>query len=141
MATTVQHLAFNCRDRIAQERFYARHFGFRRVRVFNAGRPDEFVMTALGDVRVEFFQARNPAPDEHGGERKVGFKHMCIEVEDVRGKAAELGAAGVDIDPVIDCGDVVPGLLVCFFRDPEGNVVELMQGWQDQEAPPPLPQE
>ncbi len=139
MARTVQHLAFNCRDRIAQERFYTRHFGFRRVRVFNAGAPDEFVMMALGGVRMEFFQTRNPAPDERGGESRVGFKHMCIEVDDVAAKAAELDAAGVDIDPVIDCGDVVPGLFVCFFRDPEGNVVELMQGWQDQDAPPPLP--
>jgi glyoxylase I family protein len=138
MPGTVQHIAFNCKDRIAQERFYTRHFGFRRVRVFNAGRPGEFVMTALGNVRIEFFESKNVGPDERGGERKVGFKHLCFEVDDVESKAAELEAAGVDIDPVIDCGDVVPGLYVCFFRDPEGNVIELMEGWEDQDNPPPL---
>jgi glyoxylase I family protein len=139
MANVVHHIGFNCRDRIAQERFYTRHFGFRRVRVFNAGEPGEFVMTALGEVRVEFFGAANPGPSDRGGERKVGFKHMCIGVPDVKAKAAALKAAGVDVDPVIDCTHQVPGLYVCFFRDPEGNVVELMQGWQDEEAPPALP--
>ena len=139
MVRSVQHLAFNCRDRIAQERFYTRHFGFRRARVFNAGQPSEFVMTVLGDVRVEFFQSKNVGPDERGGEHKIGFKHLCFDVADVEAKAAQLEAAGVDIDPVIDCGDVLPGLSVCFFRDPEGNVVELMEGWQDQANPPALP--
>jgi len=139
MAGALQHVAFNCRDRIAQEKFYARHFGFRRLRVFNAGRPGEFVMIGAGPVRLELFQARNAVPEEQGDRDRVGFKHLCLEVDDVELKAAQLKDAGVDIDPVIDCSDQVPGLLVCFFRDPEGNVIELMQGWQDQADPPPLP--
>ena len=28
--------------------------------------------------------------------------------------------------------------VVCFFKDPEGNVLELMQGWQDQPDPPQM---
>ena len=30
------------------------------------------------------------------------------------------------------CRLVVPGLSVCFFDDPDGNPLELMQGYQDQ---------
>jgi glyoxylase I family protein len=133
MTPQLQHLAFNCRDRLAQEEFYRRHFGFQRARVFNAGQPDEFVMLRLGDLRMELFQSD---ADAGGGEQDVGFKHMCFGVQDVEVKRAELLEAGVDIDEVIDCGDVVAGLKVCFFRDPEGNVVELMEGWGDQEDPP-----
>ncbi|MFW6189727.1 MAG: VOC family protein [Planctomycetota bacterium] len=135
MAKTVQHVAFNCRDKAAQEKFYARHFGFERARVFNADEPGEFVMLKLGDVRMELFQSQ-AGPDASGGPQPVGFKHLCFEVEDVDAKRRELLEAGVDIDRVIDCGDQVPGLKVCFFRDPEGNVVELMTGWRDEENPP-----
>lgn len=78
----VQHIALNCRDLRAQERFYSKHFGFRRARVFNAGRAD-----------------------------------------------------GIATDEIIDCSSIVNGLRICFFNDPDGNRVELMQGFQDQYTP------
>ncbi len=136
MSSAVQHVALNCRDVAAQERFYARHFGFRRARVFKAGEPDQFVMLRLGDQRMELFPAADPPGDARGGEQPVGFKHLCLEVPDVEAKAAELRDGRVPTGPVIDCGHQVPGLKICFLRDPEGNVVELMEGWQDDPDPP-----
>lgn len=136
MSATVQHLALNCRDRIAQEKFYTKHFGSRRARVFNAGQPDEFVMLRLGDACLELFQADSSASDASGGEQRVGFKHLCFEVVDITETVAELKADGMETGPIIDCGHQVPGLKVCFLRDPEGNVIELMQGWQDDPNPP-----
>jgi glyoxylase I family protein len=130
MGRTVQHIALNCRDRLAQEEFYSDHFGFRRARVFEAGTPGEFVMLRLGDTCMELFQAGDPA-GKSGGEQPVGFKHMCFEVPDLQAKVDELAAAGFEMGPVIDCSHQSPGLAVCFFKDPEGNVLELMQGWQD----------
>ena len=105
MARAVQHIAFNCKDRIAQEKFYTQHFGCRRVRVFKAGQPDQFVMLRVGDVYLELF----------------------------------LNAHGTETGRIIDSGDQVPGLKVCFLRDPEGNVIELMEGWQDDPSPPQTP--
>jgi glyoxylase I family protein len=134
MAATVQHVALNCRDRVAQEAFYSDVFGFERARVFNAGEPDEFVMLRLGDVRMELFQS--DARDASGGEQPVGFKHLCLGVADIEQKVEALNAAGVRTDPIIDCGEQVPGLKVCFFSDPEGNRIELMEGWQDDPNPP-----
>jgi hypothetical protein len=32
----------------------------------------------------------------------------------------------------------VPGLKVCFFNDPDGNAIELMEGWEDDPKPPPM---
>ena len=136
MAKVVQHLGLNCRDKDAQERFYTRHFGFTRARVFEAGTPAEFVMLRLGDVCMELFPARDAGPQDRGGEQKVGFKHLCFQVPDVAAKAAELARDGVKTGPVIDCGKQVKGLKVAFFADPEGNVVELMEGWQDDPSPP-----
>ncbi|MCK4376201.1 MAG: VOC family protein [Candidatus Brocadiae bacterium] len=136
MPKIVQHVAVNCKDKAAQEQFYTKHFGFRRARVFNPGRPDEFVMLRLGDTCMELFQA-DAGPDASGGEQEVGFKHFCFQVPDVARKVAELNADGMQTGPVIDCSDQVPGLKVCFFNDPEGNVLELMEGWQDEADPPP----
>lgn len=136
MTRIVQHIAMNCRDRVAQEEFYCRHFGFGRARVMEAGTPNEFVMLRLGDTCLELFQARGIPADAAGGEQPVGFKHLCFQVADVARKVAELKAAGSELDPIIDCSALVPGMAVCFFRDPEGNVLELMQGWQDESDPP-----
>ena len=127
MSLGFQHIAFNCRDKSAMERFYVKYFAFRRARVFNPGEPGEFVMLRLGGTCMEFFQAK-AGPADRAGEQKVGYKHAAIAVEDVEKTAARMKADGVDIDRVIDCSNVAPGMKVCFFRDPEGNVAELMQG-------------
>jgi glyoxylase I family protein len=126
----VQHLAMNCRDRLAQEAFYIEHFGFTRVRTFNRGKPGEFVMARLGSMCLEFFGSSNP--DAGGGEQAVGFKHLAFEVPDLEAAIAKLQAAGIQTDPIHDASASVPGLRICFFRDPEGNILELMQGWQDE---------
>ena len=127
---SVQHIAFNCRDIKRQEQFFARHFGFRRARVFNAGKPNEFIMLRLGSICVELFSADNPV--SLAGEQTVGFKHLAFEVPDLEAAVSDLHAAGIETEPIADCAAVVPGLRVCFFTDPEGNRIELMQGYEDQ---------
>ena len=77
----VQHLALNCRDRLAQEKFYTEHFGFKRARVFNPGQPGEFVMLRLGSMCLEFFGVDDK--QSTGGEQTVGFKHLAFEVPDL----------------------------------------------------------
>ncbi|HMP76290.1 MAG TPA: VOC family protein [Kiritimatiellia bacterium] len=129
---SVHHIAFNCRDRAAQEAFYTRHFGFQRARVFNADTPDEFVMLRLGATCLELFQAKPDAAAHRGSEQAVGFKHLPFEVPDIEAAVRGLTADGIHVDKIIDCGALLPGLKVCFFNDPEGNRLELMQGWRDQ---------
>jgi glyoxylase I family protein len=133
----IQHFAMNCRDRIAQERFYRTHVGFVRARVFNHREPNEFVMLRLEDFRLELFSS-DAAPDAVGGEQPVGFKHLAFAVDDLDEKIAQLTAAGIDVDPIIDCDKICPGMRVCFFRDPEGNMLELMEGYADQMDVPEL---
>ena len=131
---TVQHVALNCRDLKAQEQFYTKHFGFRRSRVFNAGTPNEFIMLRLGSTCLELFSAKPDSAAQTGGEQPVGFKHLAFEVDDLDAAVAALAADGVQTEKIIDCSSVVEGLRVCFFNDPDGNRVELMQGYQDQFA-------
>jgi len=138
MAVTVQHIGFTCGDKVAQENFYVKHFGFRRARVFNAGKADEFVMLRLGDTCLELFPAAVAGAAGRASQGDVGFRHLCFQVPDVAAKAAELNADGVKTGRVIDAGEHVPGLKVCFFNDPDGNSIELMEGWRDEQNPPSM---
>lgn len=132
--TTVQHIAFRCKDLKASEKFYTKHFGFRRARVFNPGTPDEFVLLRLGSTCVELFAAGAASKAGSGGEQPVGFMHLAFAVDDLDRALAALHADGVKTDEIIDCGAVVPGMRVCFFSDPSGNRLELMQGYRDEQA-------
>jgi glyoxylase I family protein len=128
----IQHIAFNCRNLKSQERFYTKHFGFRRARVFNAGTADEFVMLRLGGVCLELFTAQPAGPTARAGEQPLGFKHLAFEVPDLDAAVAAVRADGIETEAIIDCSSVVPGMRVCFFNDPDGNRLELMQGFKDQ---------
>jgi len=133
--TAVQHVALNCRDVRAQEEFYGRCLGFRRSRVFQAGTPGEYVMLRLGATCLELFPATASGGREGaGGEQAVGFKHLAFEVDDLDEAVTALRDGGVRTGEIIDCSAVVEGLRICFLDDPEGNCLELMQGYTDAEA-------
>ena len=45
--------------------------------------------------------------------------------------------ARITLGPV-DMGQFVEGMRVCWIEDPEGNIVELNQGYVDEENPPEM---
>ena len=127
------HIALNCRDKLAQEKFYIKHFGFQRCRTFNRGRPNEFFLLKLGSMRLELFGNGNATESDRGGEQAVGFKHFAFEIPKLEPFIDALRADGVDIDPIREVPFLAPGARIVFFRDPEGNIVELMEGYRDEE--------
>jgi len=126
------HLALNCRDVKAQGAFYARHFGFKRVRTFRAGRPDEFIILRLGNACLELFPAQEGGPGRSDQAQAVGFKHLAFEVDDLDRTVGELKADGVQPEAIMDLSAMAEGLRICFFNDPEGNRIEIMEGYQDE---------
>jgi glyoxylase I family protein len=132
--TTINHIAMNCADLARQEAFYTRHFGFKRSRTFNRGKPNEFFMLKLGSIRLELFPTDPAKSTGHqGGEQPVGFKHLAFNVPKLEPVLEGLKADGIVPDPIIDASKHVPGLRIVFFRDPEGHILELMEGYQDEE--------
>jgi len=126
----VNHIAFACRDMKAQEAFYTKHFGAKRSRTFNAGTPHEFFMLKIGDVRLEIFPAdKTKSEGQKGGEQAVGFRHLAFDVDNIDPILAGIREDGADADPIIDCGW---GIRILFFRDPEGNIIELMEKYTDE---------
>ena len=131
---TFSHIAYHCRNLAAQEAFYTRHFGFKRCRTFNRGTPGEFFLLKLGSMRLEFFSAKaDTDPSAKGGEQAIGFRHIALEVASLEPIVEALRTEGVDLDPIQDVSHIVPGLRIVFFRDPEGNIVELLEGYHDDE--------
>lgn len=132
---SVQHIAFNCTDLKRMEKFYSKHFGFKRVRVFNRGKPDEFIMLRLGSTCLELFQAPSPKIPASIDAHSMGFKHLAFEVEDIEATIKSLQADGIQTEPIYDCSAILKGMRVCFFVDPNGTRLELMQGYQDEVNP------
>jgi glyoxylase I family protein len=135
----MHHIGLNCRDPLAIERWYAKHFGFERLRVYLPG-PDQVVVIGNGGVALELFPAvgEAPPPGERDGPTHRGVRHVAFLVDDLDAKLAEMGDdARVTLGP-LDMGGFIEGMRVVWISDPEGNIVELNQGYEDEKDPPPL---
>lgn len=151
----VHHIAFTCKDPIALERYYTKNFGFQRARVAkldNEPQGRQIVFIKLGNVYLELFQADEPSPvpppaanwpnyPGKDGPAYPGFRHLAFKVDDVE---AQLAAMGEDGKRTITLGPLrfdafIPGWKSVWLADPEGNIVEISQGFKDEEEPPPLP--
>ena len=133
------HVGVVCSDPAASERFYTKHFGFRRARVAPLGGGDQIVFLKSGACYLELFRATlpNPAPTATGpGPEYPGWRHLAFMVDDVDAKLAEMGAdARITAGPM-DFDAFIPGWRTVWVADPDGNIVEITQGFVDEEQPP-----
>jgi glyoxylase I family protein len=134
------HVALNCKDPIAIERFYTKHFGFKRGRVYDPG-PNQVVVINAGSLSLELFSAVGEAPTWPAGKtgpEYSGLRHLAFRVDDLDAKLAELGnSVKIDLGP-LDMSQYIRGMRVAWVADPEGNILELNQGYVDEDNPPPL---
>lgn len=142
MATLVfSHVALSCKDPLATEAFYSKHFGFRRARVIPLG-AQQIVFLKSGDVYLELFSSEGdaPAPPVAGdGPHYPGIRHIAFQVDDVDAKLASLGNdAKITLGPA-SFDAFIPGWKTVWVSDPDGNVVEISQGYTDEDNPPPAP--
>ena len=130
------HVALNCRDMLATERFYVQHFGFRRVRTIPLG-EQQIVFLRSGDVLLELFASEGEAPGDAAqgdGPHTAGVRHIAFQADDVDAALAALGEdADVTLGP-LDFGDFIPGWRTVWVRDPDGVIVEISQGYVDEGA-------
>jgi glyoxylase I family protein len=134
------HIGLTCKDPLVIERFYSRFFGFKRARVIPIG-DDQIVFIKSGHFYIELFKAKADstldAPKDDGYPW-AGVRHLAFEVDSVEGKLAELGSAvKLTLGPA-DFSDFIPGWKGAWVADPEGNIIELNQGYVDQVTPPQL---
>ena len=134
------HISISCKEPLAIERYYTRHFGFRRARVIPLGQ-DQIVFIKSGSTYLELFRSEGESPgppSEKDGPHYPGWRHIAFQVDDVDAKLKEMGAdARITLGP-LDFGDFIRGWRTVWLADPEGNIVEISQGYVDQENPPPM---
>jgi glyoxylase I family protein len=140
--TVFHHVAISCADPLATERYYHDHFGFERARVVALDDGNQIVFVRSGDAYLEIFQAdgERPSPPEGGdGAHYPGWRHLAFKVDDIDAKLADMGdAAVVSLGP-LDFHAFIHGWRTVWVSDPDGRVVEISQGYVDDDAAPAPP--
>ncbi|MGE5764085.1 MAG: VOC family protein [Mycobacterium leprae] len=130
----INHVGLSCQDPLAVEQWYTKHFGFTRGRVYDPG-PNQVVMIKTGNTYLELFPStgQSPAPPATGaGPEYPGWRHIAFLVDDLDAKLAEMGDdARITLGP-LDMSQYIPGARTAWVADPEGNIVELNQGYVDE---------
>ncbi len=129
------HVALNCKDMAVTERFYSKHFGFERARVLPLD-GTQIIFLKAGGAYLELFQAKGDgvAPSNDGPVQQ-GLRHIAFRVDDVDAKVAAMGdEAKVTLGP-FSFDSFIPGWRTVWLADPDGNIVEVSQGFQDETAP------
>ena len=90
MPKAMHHIALNCRDNAAMEAFYKKWFGFERALTFTDPNENPVVFIRLRDFYLELFKSTDAGkgsagegPEVLGGEQPVGFKHFCLDGDNV----------------------------------------------------------
>jgi len=134
----IHHMGLVARDPAAAERFYSRHFGFRRARVIGEGTGQILFLKADG-FYLEVFHANGDSPVAAPmgvGPEYPGWRHLAFQVDDVDRFVAAMGDdARITAGPM-SFDDFIPGWRTVWVADPDGNIVEISQGYVDQENPP-----
>ena len=127
---TFSHVGLTCLDQEKMERFYCRHFGFKRTAVFPATHGP-ILMLRAGDVFLELFAASGESPlppPEKDGYPFKGFRHLCFTVGSIEKALADLGDdVRITMGP-LELDRFIPGMKAVWIADPEGNIIELCEG-------------
>jgi glyoxylase I family protein len=130
------HVGLNCRDTKLTSGFYERWFGFELARAVPAG-DGEILFLRKDGVYLELFPAAAPAAgapaDGAGAEVPGVIRHIAFQTADVDSFLQDMGeAADVSLGP-LDFSQFITGWKTVWLRDPDGVVVEVSQGYRDEE--------
>ncbi len=87
-----------------------------------------FAMLRMGDTHIELFEYSSPTPKPADPSLRIcdhGYTHICLEVEDIDGEYERLKSAGMVFHAAPP--KAASGLRAIYGRDPDGNVIELLE--------------
>lgn len=127
--TGVDHAAIAARDPAGLADWYCAQLGFRSLFDNGKDRPTRILAGPGGGMIEMMPDDGTPPPDRELFDR--GISHLAIRVTDLEQAVARLREAGIEVaEPVAAAG----GGRVATFRDPEGNIVQVVErpaGWAE----------
>lgn len=72
------------------------------------------------------------------GPNYPGFRHLAFKVNDVLATLEEMGDDARITQKPMDFDDFIPGWRSVWIADPDGRIIEISQGYVDQDNPAPL---
>ena len=138
----INHIAISTPNLERLAAFYCKQLGFEHVFAVNwdigdvaydniTGLRDssaQGVILRLGNACIELFEYRTPTPQPAPAMRPEsdhGITHVCLQVTGIDAEYARLRAAGMQFhSPPQSVGG---GIWSAHGRDPDGNVVELLE--------------
>lgn len=92
--------------------------------VVGAYRDQRIIFLAAGSIAIELIERSAPSPGLAGG-----WGHVAFEVADIDAAYAELAGRGAPfhIPPKNFPDEAAPVSRIAFFRDPDGNELQLVQ--------------
>ncbi|HLO87768.1 MAG TPA: VOC family protein [Nostocaceae cyanobacterium] len=136
-------VALTCKDPIITENFYTKYFGFKRARVAKLPDGEQIVFIKMIDSAFyfELFQAREELPlppPNQDGYQFPSVRHLAFKVDNVDAKLAEIGDdAKITLGP-LNFDNYIAGWRTVWIADPDDRIVEISQGFVDQDNPPSL---
>jgi catechol 2,3-dioxygenase-like lactoylglutathione lyase family enzyme len=120
--TATHHVAFTTPNFEKLRDFYVNTLGLKQVGKFD-GRNIIFV--DAGSTTIEIIERSEPLAAD---KQRIGWVHFAFEVADIDAAYAELTAKGIafHIEPKL-FPETNPAVKLAFFKDPDGNELELVQ--------------
>jgi len=129
------HVALNCRDQATTVDFYRRYLGFEQVRSVDLG-GHQIVFLRSGAVLLELFDADGDAlfdPKQDGPANPGVIRHLAFQTDDVDAFLERVGDdVPVSLGPM-SFDAFIPGWRTVWLLDPDGVIVEVSQGYRDQD--------
>lgn len=125
----LHHVTLSANDVDLTSQWYVDYLGFSITDRFSLTRPDgrqiDVVRIARPGLQLNISKFPGSVPLDRSTENQ-GWRHLAFEVEDVDRTYQQLRSQGVQFITEPFTYDP-PGYRVVFFRDPEGNILELYQ--------------
>lgn len=135
VAVRWSHVGLNCYDVDATEGFYRTWFGFERARVVGDG-ADRIVFLRKAEAYLELFGSAGGtrgAAAADGPHSPGLIRHLAFQVDDLDAFVERLkDNVTVTLGP-LRFDEVIDGWRTIWVSDPDGVVVEVSQGYHDQD--------
>jgi len=122
--TGIDHLAVVTTDLERAARFYKEVLGFRETGRLQMEDGGTIVFIALDSTNLELFGGGKPK-EEKEESWQAGLAHIALAVDDVDGEYERISSHGVQF--TMKPTSAIAGLRIAFFKDLDGNVLELVQ--------------